>query len=198
VNVTVPARFPPADAVIVAESFGYHRCAVVILEGTVLTTTSSLESAHAALCVVPFVFGLLPLYTATQWYVPGSVGTNCGAGELYTPFPLTGTVGDVYASDVQLFGPYSLNVIVPPAGAPAVLLRLIGGLVGCVAVSPRVAESETALPRKTSVLAVVARLGVTGVTVKHSPVDESLDPGIAFAASPVNTARQQYLPTDVT
>ena len=58
-------------------------------------TTSSFGSSHAALWVVPLVFGELPLYTATQWYVPAAVGVNCGSGVAYVPLPLTATVGDV-------------------------------------------------------------------------------------------------------
>ncbi len=61
VNVTVPARLPPAGAETVAESFGTQFCALVSDDGTVFTVTSSLVSVHAALCVVPLVFGRLPL-----------------------------------------------------------------------------------------------------------------------------------------
>jgi hypothetical protein len=61
VNDTVPARFPPADAEIVAESFGTHLCAVVIDDGTLVTVTSSSVSVQAALCVTVSVFGELPL-----------------------------------------------------------------------------------------------------------------------------------------
>ncbi len=67
-----------------------------------------------------------------------------------------------------LLGPYSLNVIVPPAGAPPVPVRLMTGLAGWVAVPPRAAESVTAVPRYTSAPAVVDSVGVTGLTVKHS------------------------------
>jgi hypothetical protein len=66
-NDTVPARLPPAAALMVAESFGTQRCAVLIDEGTVVTVTSSAVSVQAALWVMPLVFGELPLYTATQW-----------------------------------------------------------------------------------------------------------------------------------
>src|SRR6185436_1971746 len=127
-----------------------------------------------------------------------AVGTNCGAGELYVLFPLTATVGDVYASVVQSSGPYSLKVMVPPAAAPPVPVRLMTGSAGWVAVPPSVAESVTALPRRTSAPAVVASVGVTGFTVKHSDALESLDPGMPLAESPLNTARQQYRPADVT
>ena len=92
---------------------------------------------------------------------------------------------------MQLFGPYSVKVIVPPAAAPAVPVRLITGSAGCVAVPPSMAESVTGLPRLTSAPAVVARVGVTGLTVKHSFTFESLEPGMPFAASPLQVARQQ-------
>jgi hypothetical protein len=38
---------------------------------------------------------------------------------------------------------------------------------------------------------MVDSVGVTGLTVKHSPADESDDPGMPFAESPLNVARQQ-------
>ena len=84
-----------------------------------------------------------------------------------------------------------MKVMVPPAGAPAAPVRLMTGLAGCVAVPDSSAESETALPSVTSGPAVVARAGVTGLTVKHSPALESLEPGIPLAESPVKVARQQ-------
>src|SRR5436190_19541672 len=96
-------------------------------------------------------------------------------------FPLTATVGDVYATAVQLSGPYSLKVIVPPAGAPPVPVRLMTGLAGCMAVPDRAAESVTAVPSVTSAPAVVGNAGVTGLTVKHSPAEESLEPGMPLA-----------------
>ena len=45
----------------VAESFGTHLWAVVSDEGTLVTSTSSLASVQSALCVMPLVFGRLPL-----------------------------------------------------------------------------------------------------------------------------------------
>jgi hypothetical protein len=45
---------------------------------------------------------------------------------------------------------------------------------------------------------VVARPGVTGLTVKHSVALESEDPLMPLAVSPLKTARQQYRPADVT
>ena len=54
-NETVPARLPPADALMVAESFGTHVCAVVIDDGTEFTMTVSLESEQVALWVVPLL-----------------------------------------------------------------------------------------------------------------------------------------------
>ena len=63
----MPARAPPAGALIVAESFGTQAWAVVIDELTLLTVTSSLVSVQAALWVTPLVFGGFPLYSATQW-----------------------------------------------------------------------------------------------------------------------------------
>jgi hypothetical protein len=60
-NDTVPARLPPAVALMVAESFGTHVCAVVIDEGTELTTTVSFESRQSVLWVVPLLLGESPL-----------------------------------------------------------------------------------------------------------------------------------------
>ena len=97
----------------------------------------------------------------------------------------------MYAGSAHVLGPYSLKVIVPPAAAPAVPVRLITGLAGWVAVPPSVAESVTAEPRLPPGPAVVDSVGVTGVTVKHSVADESLELGMPLAASPLNTARQQ-------
>jgi hypothetical protein len=107
------------------------------------------------------------------------------------PFPLTVTADDVKATVVQSFGPYAVNVIVPPAAGPAVPVRLITGLAGCVAVPDSVAVSLTELPRLTSSPAVVARVGVTGLTVKHSVALESLEPGMPLAESPLQVAREQ-------
>jgi hypothetical protein len=117
---------------------------------------------------------------------------------LYVPFPLTATGVDVYARVVQLPGPYSLKVIVPPAAAPAAPVRLITGFAGWVAAPLNAAESVTALPSDTPGPAVVANVGVTGVTVKHSVAEESAEVGIPLAASPLNVARQQYRPAEVT
>ena len=105
--------------------------------------------------------------------------------------PLTVTADDVYATVVQLPGPYSVNVIVPPAGDPPVPVRLMIGLAGWVAVPPKAAESLTAVPKLTPALAVVASVAVTGLTVKHSVDAESLEPGMPFAESPLKAARQQ-------
>src|SRR5438309_65239 len=99
---------------------------------------------------------------------------NCGAGVVYVPLPMTVTAADVVASVVQSSGPYSLKVIVPPAAAPAVPVVLMTGLAGWVAVPLSVAESLTVLPSGTPAPAVVASVGVTGLTVKHSVADESL------------------------
>ena len=49
---------------------------------------------------------------------------------------------------VQSFGPYSVNVTVPPAAAPPVPVRLMTGLAGWVARPLRLALSETVLARK--------------------------------------------------
>ena len=86
----------------------------------------------------------------------------------------------------------------PPATAPPVPVVLITGLAGFVARFVRVALSVTLLPSKTSDPAVVARVGVTGFTVKHSESRESDEPGMPLAESPLNVARQQYRPADVT
>src|SRR6478736_6109859 len=89
--------------------------------------------------------------------------------------------------------------MLPPAGVGfcgAAVSMMVA--VGCVAVPASTAWSLTALPRMTSALAVVDSVGVTGVTVKHSPALESFEPGMLFAASPENSARQQYRPAEVT
>ena len=117
---------------------------------------------------------------------------------VYVPLPLTGTAADVYASVVQLPGPYSLKVMVPDAAAPPVPVRLMTGSAGWVAVPLSAAESVTAVPSVTPGPAVVDKVGVTGVTMKHSVADESLELGIPFAASPLKTALQQYRPAEVT
>jgi hypothetical protein len=100
-NDTVPAMFPPADALTVAESRGTHVCAVVIDDGTELTTTFSLVSLQVVLWSVELLFGRLPLYSATQWYVPVAAGANWGFGVLYVPSPDTVTAADVYLSVPQ-------------------------------------------------------------------------------------------------
>ena len=53
-------------------------------------------------------------------------------------------------------------------------------------------------PRLTSAPAVVASVGVTGLTVKHSVAVESVEPGMPLAESPLKIARQQYRPAEVT
>ena len=87
--------------------------------------------------------------------------------------PLTVTGEDVKATVVQLFGPYAVKVIVPPAGPPAVV-GLIAGVPGLFAVRPRVALSLIALPSTTGPApACVDSDGVTGAIVKHSLVVSS-------------------------
>jgi hypothetical protein len=61
VKKTLPARSPPADALMVAESFGTQVCAVVMDEGTEVTTTSSSVSSQAVLWVVALLLGESPL-----------------------------------------------------------------------------------------------------------------------------------------
>src|SRR5207302_2130382 len=58
------------------------------------------------------------------------------------------------------FGPKSLNVIVPPAGAPSG--PLITGLPGWLAVPFRFTRSDTGLPSCTSADAWVGTNGITG------------------------------------
>ncbi len=58
---TLPVIVPPADALTVAESRGIHVWAVVIDEGTELTTTSSSVSSQAVLWVVALLLGESPL-----------------------------------------------------------------------------------------------------------------------------------------
>ena len=89
-------------------------------------------------------------------------------------------------------------MIVPPAAAPPVPVKLMMGLAGFVASPLKVAVSVTAVPSRTSSPAEVERLGVTGLTVKHSVALESDEPGMPFAESPVHVARQQYRPAEVT
>src|SRR2546428_8129204 len=93
------------------------------------------------------------------------------------------------------FGPKSLNVIVPPAGAPSG--PLITGLPGWLAVPFRFARSETGLPSCTSGDASVGMNGITGLTVKHSFSEASVALGTPSVPD-VNSPRQQYPPTDVT
>ena len=72
------------------------------------------------------------------------------------------------AVDVAV-GPYSLNVMVPPAGPPAVV-GLMTGVPGWFAVPVRCALSVIDAPGDTvatGTLVVIS--GVTGLTVKHSP-----------------------------
>jgi hypothetical protein len=54
------------------------------------------------------------------------------------------------------------------------------------------------LPRRTSAPALVESVGSTGMTVKHSVADESLEPPMPLAESPLKVARQQYRPVEVT
>jgi len=108
------SALPPAE-VIVAESFGSQFCAVVTPVVSVTTTVSVPEVSGHAVGPVPFVFGESPLYDATKVYVPTAVGVN--APEPYAPSPLTVTVL-VPATVVQLFGPKTVNVIVPPQLRP--------------------------------------------------------------------------------
>jgi hypothetical protein len=94
-----------------------------------------------------------------------------------------------------------VNVIVPLAGVRVaglgadVSMMLAVGF-GAVPVSD--ALSVTGSPRVTSAPAVVVNVGVTGFTVKHSVADESLEPVMLFAASPLKVALQQYRPAAVT
>jgi len=92
------------------------------------------------------------------------------------------------------FGPKSLNVIVPPAGAPSG--PLITGLPGWLAVPFRFTRSDTGLPSCTSADAWVGTNGITGLTVKHSPNVASVAFGTPLVPD-VNSPRQQYPPADV-
>ena len=116
-------------------------------------------------------------------------------------------------------GPYSLNVIVPPAGPPTtpggMSLRIDPSprppVPGRLAVPLRNARSLIAWPKSTGPAGVhtggvamlyvpeqVSRPGVFGVILKHSDwlvaLSGSLDGGTPLVVD-VNSARQQYLPT---
>src|SRR5215212_11105277 len=86
-------------------------------------------------------------------------------------------------------GPYSLNVIEPPAAAPAVV-GLMTGDPGLFAVPASAAESLTELPIVTVPDAVVGSVAVTGLTTKHSVAAESDWFGTPLVPD-VNSARQQ-------
>ena len=118
------------------------------------------------------------------------------------PFPLTGVVR-VATSGPQLpvAGPNRVNVIVPLAGVRVAGLGATVSMmlaVGFGAVPVSDAVSVTGLPNVTSGPAVVDSAGVTGLTVKHSFAVESLEPLMLLAESPLNSARQQYRPAEVT
>src|SRR5215218_8099507 len=112
------------------------------------------------------------------------------------PLPLTARVvsTSVWPVQVASFGPYSRNLISPPAGAPAA--PLMTGLPGCVAVPPSVAVSANAVPTATGPDAFVLNDGSTGVTRKHSPSLESELFGTP-CVSDTKSPRQQYRPAEV-
>src|SRR5437773_6831034 len=101
---------------IVAVSFGYQPCCVLISVGIVRTTTSSFGSAPQteSLAGVGFVLGESPLYVATQWYVPGASGVKLTGPYVESPltFTVCGFVPVPVALVVQSFLK-SVNVIVP-------------------------------------------------------------------------------------
>ena len=82
-------------------------------------------------------------------YVPTARGAKLP--EPYEPLPVTVTVF-VYATVVQLFGPYAVKVMLPPAGPPAVV-GLMTGLPGLFAVPPSDAVSLIEPPSCTGPLA---------------------------------------------
>src|SRR6266511_3448937 len=71
------------------------------------------------------------------------------------------------------------------------------GLPGWLAVPLSVAESPIAVPMPTAVVAFVLSVGVTGLTMKHSPAVSSVLFGTPTVPD-VNSPRQQYRPADVT
>ena len=105
------------------------------------------------------------------------------------PSPLTVNALEVKATVLQSFGPRSVKVIVPPARAPAVV-GLMTGVPGWFAVPERLAVSVTGCPRSTELApAAVPKVGVTGVTLKHSlvlvePAAGSLEAGTPTLGSP--------------
>src|SRR5205814_1257756 len=116
----------------------------------------------------------------------------------YVPSPATSRVTGPKAALVQLFGPYAVHVICPPAGEPAVPVVLNGGgPVGCDAVPLRRAVSLIGWPRAVDDEAVVTSVGVTAFTVKHSALVPSVAGGTP-AEVELNSARKQYRPTEVT
>ena len=93
-----------------------------------------------------------------------------------------------------------MNVIEPPAGPPAVV-GLITGVPGLFAVPVSVALSLIVPPSWIGPLACVVSVGVTGLTAKHSGFGLPLPASLAFGTPvvpEVNSARQQYVPTEVT
>jgi len=118
--------------------------------------------------------------------VPGKFGEKLPDG--YDPLPFTFTVA-VNATVVQLLGPNAVNVMVPFAGLPAVV-GLMTGVPGSLAVPLSVAVSEIVAGRFVvfdgvpTIDAAVARVGVTGATLKHSAVLLSLEPGTPTEESP--------------
>src|SRR5215468_5215915 len=123
--------------------------------------------------------------------MPGVVGVKLTGP--YVPSPLTARVV-VNATVLQSFGPKAVKVMVPPAGPPAVV-GLITGVPGSFAVPVSVAVSLMGLPSRTGPApALVASVGFTGFTVKHSPDDPSEPGATPFAcdaALGVKSPRQQ-------
>src|SRR5690348_671205 len=150
-------------------------CVVLSDDATEFTTTVSLVSEQSALCVEPTLFGspVAGVYVTIQWYVPGASGVKlAGPYEALSPLTFTdcGLVPLPVASVVQS-ACTSSNESVPPAAAPAAVGLIVGEPGWCdVPVSDAV--SVTGLPRTTSAPAVVARVGVTGLIVKHSLAPE--------------------------
>src|SRR3954451_10772403 len=190
--------FSPTTAVGVAS---------VSISGLAFSTTVVSFSSEQADGPALFVFGWLPLYSATQTYLPAALGVKLA---LYSPSPFTSTSCGFFSLltfDVA-FSPHSgsssslrtteyrVKLILPVASPPSVFGLIDPSLPappvpGLWAVPLRVAVSVTGLPRTTGPPAWVGIFGVAGLTRKHSLALKSLDAGTPFLESPEKSPRQQ-------
>ena len=114
-KVTVPRAGPPAgkyppETVAVSLIFSprtFVAVAEVAMVGDFLeTTTSSAVTPHDGLwTALAVLFGLSPLKTAFQLYLPGAVAMYCGFGVVATPEALIEPLTGPNATVEQLSGP---------------------------------------------------------------------------------------------